>query len=256
MLFVRKYDPLIHHRCSIRLKGYDYSKAGRYFVTICCQDRMCLFGRIENHEMTLNDAGKMIDKWFLEIPLKFPDIAVGAYVVMPNHFHGIIINTGIQPAVCGDAPVGADLCVRPENDCIRPENDCIRYDNDCIRNDNDCIRPENDCIRYDNDCIRNDNDCIRNDNDCIRYDIGGEHTAINPGEHVGSPLPRVVQWFKTMTTNEYIRGVKNLNWERFNGKLWQRNYYEHIIRDEKSFIAISNYIIANPANWNNDESHL
>jgi REP element-mobilizing transposase RayT len=63
----------------------------------------------------------------------------------------------------------------------------------------------------------------------------------------------VVQWFKTMTTNDYIRGVKNLNWERFDGKLWQRNYYEHIIRDEKSHIAISNYIIDNPSTWEGDQ---
>lgn len=56
-----------------------------------------------------------------------------------------------------------------------------------------------------------------------------------------------------MTTNEYIRGVKNLGWTPFNGKLWQRNYYEHIIRDQKSFINIRNYIINNPKNWNNDK---
>jgi putative transposase len=67
MLFVRKYNPLIHHRQSIRLKGYDYSKEGWYFITICCQERMCLFGRIKNHEMILNDAGKMIEKWFQNI---------------------------------------------------------------------------------------------------------------------------------------------------------------------------------------------
>ena len=56
-----------------------------------------------------------------------------------------------------------------------------------------------------------------------------------------------------MTTNEYIRGVKNMGWERFDGKLWQRNYYEHIIRDEKSYTAISEYIINNPAKWIDDK---
>lgn len=86
-------------------------------------------------------------------------------------------------------------------------------------------------------------------------DIGGICSDIG-GEHTGSPLPRVVQWFKTMTTNEYIRGVKNLDWQKFNGKLWQRNYYEHIIRDEKSYNAITNYIIANPTNWKDDEFYL
>ena len=72
-------------------------------------------------------------------------------------------------------------------------------------------------------------------------------TNDSEGEHVGSPLHRVVQWFKTMTTNEYIRGVKNLGRIPFNGKLWQRSYYEIIIRNEQSYQTISEYIINNPA---------
>ena len=72
------------------------------------------------------------------------------------------------------------------------------------------------------------------------------------GEHVGSPLHRVVQWFKTMTTNDYIRNVKTNNWLRFDGKLWQRNYWEYIIRDSKSYQRISDYIINNPKNWDTD----
>ncbi len=61
-----------------------------------------------------------------------------------------------------------------------------------------------------------------------------------------------IDWFKTMTTNEYIRGVKNLGWVAFDKKLWQRNYWEHIIRDEQSYIRISAYIINNPAKWVKD----
>ena len=74
-------------------------------------------------------------------------------------------------------------------------------------------------------------------------------------EHIGSLLHRVVQWFKTMTTNEYIRGVKNKNWQRFDGKLWQRNYWEHIVRNENEYNRISQYIIANPLKWENDKSN-
>ena len=62
-----------------------------------------------------------------------------------------------------------------------------------------------------------------------------------------------MDWFKTMTTNEYIRGVKKYNWERFNKKLWQRNYWEHIIRNEPAYNRIANYIINNPANWDEDK---
>jgi putative transposase len=67
------YNPNIHHRKSIRLKGYDYSRQGLYFITICVQDRKCLFGRIENGEMVLNSGGKIADECWLEIPKHFPN---------------------------------------------------------------------------------------------------------------------------------------------------------------------------------------
>ena len=146
-----KYNPNIHHRRSIRLKGYDYSRAGLYFVTICTQNREHLFGNIENGKMMLNDAGKMIKKWYDELENKFTDIKCGEMIIMPNHFHCIIENIG------HNVGAGADLRVCPNN-------------------------------------------------------IPGEQTPPGEqsilGEHIGSPLHRVVQWFKTMTTNEYIRGVK------------------------------------------------
>jgi REP element-mobilizing transposase RayT len=91
---------------------------------------------------------------------------------------------------------------------------------------------------------------IETNNNTINHfktNVSGEHDF--SGEHVGSPLHRVVQWFKTMTTNEYIRGVKKSGWQPFNGKLWQRNYYEHIIRNEQSCQTISEYIINNPIKW-------
>ena len=80
----------------------------------------------------------------------------------------------------------------------------------------------------------------------------GEHT-VKQGEHIGSPLHCVVQWFKTMTTNEYIRGVKTNGWRRFDKKLWQRNYWEHIIRNENEYQRISEYIKNNPMKWDMDK---
>jgi REP element-mobilizing transposase RayT len=67
-----------------------------------------------------------------------------------------------------------------------------------------------------------------------------------------APLSQIVQWFKTMTTNEYIRGVKQSGWPPFAGKLWQRNYYEHIIRDQPDYERIANYIASNPSKWETD----
>jgi len=129
-------------RRSIRLPGYDYSKSGTYFVSICTENRKCLFGEIVNQEMVLNGAGRMVKKGYPELENKFQDIRCNEYIIMPNHSHVIITHIG-------KAPVGADLRVCP---------DYKRHE-----------QPS--------------------------------------GEHTGSPLQRVIQWFKTMTTNEYIRGV-------------------------------------------------
>ncbi len=189
------YNPDIHHRNSIRLKGYDYSQAGLYFITICCQNRKRLFGKIRRCEMILNEAGKMIEKWYYELENKFPDIRCHEMIIMPNHFHCII------------EIVGADLRVCPNNNPTAAEHN---------------------------------------------NPTAAEHQ--NPtAEHIGSSVHRVVQWFKTMTTNEYIHGVKKMSWPSFDKKLWQRNYWEHIIRNSDEYQSISNYIIANPQNWNGDK---
>jgi REP-associated tyrosine transposase len=75
------------------------------------------------------------------------------------------------------------------------------------------------------------------------------------GAHAGAPLPTIVQWFKTMTTNEYIRGVKTLGWPSFRGQLWQRSYYEHVIRNADSLNRIRQYIIDNPVRWEFDREN-
>ena len=170
-----RFNPKKHHRRSIRLKEYDYSQAGAYFVTMCTKGRECLFGEIGDGAMRLNDAGQMVDKWWVELTNKFPCVGKDEYVVMPNHLHGIVMI------------VGADLRVRSTK-----------------------------------------------------------------GAHTGAPLPKIVQWFKTMVTNGYIRGVKQYDWAPFPGKLWQRGYHEHIIRDEKSLNNIRRYIQTNPLMWAHD----
>ncbi|WP_114781292.1 transposase [Botryobacter ruber] len=211
------YNPLIHHRRSIRLKGYDYTQAGAYFITICVQNKSCLFGDIRNSQLFLNEAGRIIEKWWQKIPEKFPDIELDEYIVMPNHFHAIVVNVGANPRV------------RPNHDPDNAPDFAPNHDpNHAAPNQADpTMRP---------------------------YSAASDSGSGSPvlGEHVGSPLHRVVQWFKTMTTNEYIRGVKQLGWLPFNGKLWQRNYYEHIIRHERGYQNIADYIRHNPAKWKED----
>ena len=84
------YNPDIHHRRSIRLKGYDYAKPGLYFITICTQNRLPLFGEIKDGGMILNDAGMMVKTIWNEIPVYYHGFDVHGFIVMPNHIHGIV----------------------------------------------------------------------------------------------------------------------------------------------------------------------
>src|SRR5437773_396353 len=97
-----KYNSEIHHRRSIRLRGYDYSRAGLYFITICTKDRECLFGKIADGEMVLNDAGKIaFDEW-MKLPERFPNFDLDVFQIMPNHIHGIIVlNDVVGGNPCG-----------------------------------------------------------------------------------------------------------------------------------------------------------
>ena len=145
---------------------------------------MHLFGEIKTGGMVLNDAGKMIDHEWQELICRFDNIKLHEFIVMPNHFHGIVESVGVP--LVGTQNVGQPQQI-------------------------------------------------------------GQPQGIAPtvGDMVGA--------FKSVTTNDYIRNVKQNDWPRFNKKLWQRNYYEHIIRDEESCHQISDYIINNPMSWQDDK---
>jgi REP element-mobilizing transposase RayT len=140
--------------------------------------------------MELNDAGLMVKTWWGKVPGKYPNVQTDEYVVMPNHFHGII-SIGFS-----QQDVGATLCGRPKI-----------------------------------------------------YPLPGQPHGVAP------TVGRIVGWFKTMTTNQYIRGVQRNHWRPFLKKLWQRNYYEHVIRDEKELNHFRRYITDNPMNWQIDEEN-
>lgn len=170
-------------RESIRLKNYDYSEKGFYFITICAQNRLELFGKIKNGKIKLNNAGTMINSWWQKIPNKFPGILnIGSTHGLCGSTHGLT-PTGLSMQF--GSYVGADPCVRPQQ-----------------------------------------------------------------------KLFRVIHWFKTMTTNYYIRNVKINRWQPFDKRLWQRNYYEHVIRSEKDLYKIKQYIVDNPKIWNRDRNNL
>lgn len=99
-----KYDSEKRRRGSIRLMGYDYGQAGAYFVTVCTQYRACLFGNVAAGQMRLNDAGRMIERWWFELNRKFTTVEIDEFVVMPNHFHGIVL-ISVRCAPTDDYPM-------------------------------------------------------------------------------------------------------------------------------------------------------
>ena len=248
---------LQHHRRSIRLKGYDYSQLGSYFITIVTQNRAILFGKIIDDEMVLNDAGKMIKKWYREIENKFSDIKCDEFICMPNHVHFILMNVGYEFPI--SAFVGADLCVCP---CEG------EHTGSPLRKSGECNQGEWNQGEHVGSPLRKSGEWNQGEHTgSPLHESGewnqGEHVGSplresgewNQGEHTGSPLQRIIQWFKTMTTNDYIKNVKKNNWIPFDKKFWQRNYYEHIIRNEKDLNKIREYSICNPANWKTDENY-
>lgn len=84
------YDPDKHHRRSIRLKNYDYNQPGSYFVTICTDERVCVFGNVVDNRVCLNDAGLIVQGSWNSLPQRFSDVELDEFIIMPNHLHGII----------------------------------------------------------------------------------------------------------------------------------------------------------------------
>ena len=205
-------ETIKYNRRSTRLKNYDYSREGHYFITICTQDKLHLFGEIVDEVMVLGVAGEMMVHWYSELENKFKHIKNHEMIIMPNHIHFIM------------EIVGADLCVRPNVDAkmfVRPNMDENKMTGMQHK------RAETQSQRAETQSQRAD-------------------TQVRP--YVGD----VVQWFKTMTTNGYIKMVKNGTTPPFKKRIWQRNYYEHVIRDDVDYNRIATYIINNPMTWGDD----
>jgi putative transposase len=223
-MFQRRFQ---NQRKSIRLENYDYSSSGAYFVTICTQTRdVNWFGHITQDGMQLNDAGQMILETWNELPNRF-DIQLDTLMIMPDHIHGIII-----------------LPDRNEINIMRQGDDKHRpYENTPIaRMGAPYVRP-----------VTNENTPItRRGEPCVRPVIND-----NLANHQKQPiqgtqehsLGRVVQAFKSLTTNAYIRGVRGLGWLPFEKRFWERSFFDSIIRDEVHFEKTQVYILENPVRW-------
>ena len=169
-------------RRSIRLSARDYSEAACYFVTIRAHD--VSLSEIVNGEVVLNDAGYMVQREWDALPDRFPSVALDAFVVMPDHVHGIIVLRDQVTMAHEPRPIGQRQAL--------PLHD--------------------------------------------------ENNAVSNEPTLGS----IVQAFKSLTTRAYMKGVRELDWPASDGRMWQRNYYERVLRSNEELIAIRLYIETNP----------
>lgn len=189
------YDPEKHHRRSIRLKGYDYTQAGAYFVTLVTWRRDEIFGRVAAGSVQLSPLGQIVqDEWQRSIGIRKEIILHhDEFIIMPNHMHAIV---RIIPTVAGGA--------RPENGDGVEEG----------------ARP-------------------------IQEEEGARRA---PQQIIPKSLGAFIAGFKSSVTSRARRELDLT-------AVWQRNYYDHIIRNENEFRAIWNYIDANPRKWEADQFH-
>jgi len=221
-----KYNPQIHHRRSIRLQDYDYSSEGAYFVTMCTQNRECLFGEIVNGQMILNEHGKIVEQCWNDLPNHYDNIELDAYVIMPDHFHGIIFIVSVNSVNAVDS-VGSVNSVDSVNSV----------------NSVDSVNSVNSV------------DSVNSIDSVDSVSVGAIHELPRQQQQQQQQqrrkmlLPKIVGRFK-MNSAKQINQMRNTP----GISVWQRNYYEHIIRDEKSLENIRNYIINNPLQWYYDNN--
>jgi len=211
-----KYNRQIHNRRSVRLQNYDYSSEGAYFVTLCTQNRECLFGEIVNEQMVLNEHGKIVEQCWNDLPNHYDNIELDAYVIMPNHFHGIILITDNVWAI-------HEL---PRHELPRQRQDEL---------------PRHELPRQ-----RQDELPIH---ELPIHELPRQQQKQRQQQRRKMLLPKIVGRFK-MNSAKQINQMRNTP----GISVWQRNYYEHIIRDEKSLENIRNYIINNPLQWYYDNN--
>ncbi len=196
MFYQMRYDPQKHHRRSIRLKGYDYSQPGLYFVTVVTQDHKMLFGDVVNGKMVLNKFGEIVRNEWLKTAEIRKNIELDEYVIMPNHIHGIIV---------------------------------------IVNNDGDMVR----------------RGTMHRRGTMRRAPTTTVHQNIEQfGKPTSNTIPTIIRGFKSTVTKQ-INKIRNMP----GIAVWQRNYWEHIVRNEIELNRIRKYIIENPKKWNDDRNY-
>ena len=203
-----------------RLERFDYSLPGTYFVTICTQGRRDVFGMpCVGRDLCVppNAARRIAEHWVEEIHKKFPQCQVDHAVVMPNHVHLLLTITyranGEKEHAGGEAG--------HTGPALRRESE---------------PRTE---AGHAGPALRRESES--------RTEAGHAGPALRR-----EGVPRIIQWYKTMTTNACIRAVKEGRMPPFEGRLWQPSFYDHVVRNERDYLRIWQYIDENPLRWTED----
>ena len=243
-----KYNPQIHHRRSIRLKGYDYSQGGAYFITICCENREYRFGKIivgAGFTPALDENGQP------ELQIGQPELQIGQPELQIGQ------PQGIAPTDARNADARMELNEYGQiayNEWIKLSKRFLNFDLDVFQ-----IMPNHmhgiillnnvgaGFTPAQNNSIEQNN--VTNEN--VTLVEKGAGAGVNPAPTTNATVGDIVGAYKSLVANGCLDIYKTKN--KTMGKLWQRNYYEHIIRDEQSYQNISEYIINNPAKWKDDK---
>jgi len=175
--------PRVPRRRPIRLRGFDYTSPGAYFVTICTRNRACILGDLKAGSISLTPIGKIVQRTWAETPNHFPNVGLDEYVIMPNHLHGLLL--------IEDTTVGAQHAAP------------------------------------------------------LRVPSEGAGHRVQPGS-----LGAIIRAFKSASTR-----MTNMHTGLSGHRIWQRAYYEHIVRDEQDLARIRAYIQENPLRWALDEEN-
>jgi len=226
-----KYNPKIHQRKPIRLKNYDYSQSGYYFITICSYNRELIFGKIENEILENNEIGNIALNILFDLQNQFKNTSIDTSILMPNHLHAIIKidkpqdNVGAELALPKEIKaqsVGAELALTKEN---KAQN--VGAELALTKKELPSKRAEQALPLQDKNQT---------------FNIKNEVKLRSPS------LSKIIQTFKSIST------IQINKFRKMTGiTIWQRNYFEHIIRDEIELYEIRKYIEYNYLNWKNDE---
>ena len=209
---------------SSRLQTWDYGTNGAYFITICTQNREHFFGIVQNGTVQLSEIGKISERLWIEIPNQFPFIELGNFVVMPNHVHGIlIINKIVSPSV--------ETRFIASNNIESLDNKETRF----IASN----KIESNVVDDINDDVNEETRLIAS----LPDKNGGFSGDKNP--MLNDTISKIIRWYKGRCSFECRKINSDFG--------WQSRFYDHIIRNSKSFDIIQNYIFENPMNWEKDK---